>query len=260
MPPTVRALEGRVGVVTGASRGIGQAMARCLADAGAMVLLMARDAERLRTVEADICASGGRALAHPGDVGDDGDAQAAVAAAVGAFGRLDFLVNNAGTNQPFGLIEDVPEADFDRVMRVAFKGTWLMSRAAVRAIKAAGNGGAIVNVSSIYGLVGAPQQTVYCSAKGAVVQLTRSLAIECARDRIRVNCICPGYTDTETAQGWFDAQPNPAHQLEAFLETIPQNRSVSPDEVACATLFLVSDVSASITGQMLPIDGGYTAQ
>jgi NAD(P)-dependent dehydrogenase (short-subunit alcohol dehydrogenase family) len=258
--PRDRPLEGRVGLVTGASRGIGVAMARCLADAGASVVLMARDAERLRALEVEISAGGGTALAWSGDVGDGADAHAAVAAAVDAFGRLDFLVNNAGTNQPFGLIEDVPEDVFDDVMRVAFKGTWLMARAAVGAMKAAGNGGAIINVSSIYGLVGAPQQSVYCSAKGAVVQLTRSLAIECAQQGIRINCVCPGYTTTETAQGWFDAQPDPAHQLEAFLQTIPQNRAVSPEEVAELTLFLVSDASASITGQMVPIDGGFTAQ
>jgi NAD(P)-dependent dehydrogenase (short-subunit alcohol dehydrogenase family) len=248
-------LAGRVALVTGASRGIGRAIALALARAGADVALSARDREGLEATAAAAEAAGGRqATALVADLTSPGAPGSVVAGTLRAFGRLDVLVNNAGVNRP-GLALDVTEADWDAIFDLNLRATFFVSQAAARAM-AAGGGGAVVNVASIMGAVADGDRAPYCASKTGLVGLTRALALEWAPLGIRVNAVGPTWVETEmTRRSLSDPE-----FLAGVLARIPQGRLPAPEDVANAVVFLASPAAACITGQHLLVDGGWTAR
>ena len=251
-------LEGKVALITGAGSGIGRATAHRFAAEGASV--MASDINEAAAVEtvAGIREAGGEASATGGNVVSSTDAQAMVQAAVAAYGKLDALLNSAGVS---GRVEGGTHEDvWDKVMDVNLKGTYLVSWHAVPEMEKAG-GGSIINIGSIMSLVGYPVGmgggfNPYNASKGGVLQFTRNLAVDMARKNIRVNCICPGYVETNMTRPLTD---NP-ESYELLIERHPIGRLGQPEDIANAALFLASDEAAFVTGAPLIVDGGYTAQ
>lgn len=249
-----RALEGRAALVTGAAAGIGRATAERLARAGAAVAVFDRDgAGAARVVEA-IGAAGGRALAVTGDVAVAADVARAVAETVAAFGGLHVLVNNAGIVRRATVVETTEE-EWDRVMAVNVKSVFLAGKAAVPVMAAAG-GGAIVNIASGWGLVGGRRAASYCASKGAVVQLTRAMALDHAPDGVRVVCVCPGDTDTGMLREEARQLGEPEAAFLADAARRPLGRVGTPEDIAEAVLYLASDAARFVTGTVLVVDGG----
>jgi NAD(P)-dependent dehydrogenase (short-subunit alcohol dehydrogenase family) len=246
-------LSGRNALVTGASRGIGKALAVGLAHAGADVAVAAREQSSLRTAEAAIAASGHRAIAIAVDMRDAAAVRAGVEEAAQALGGLDILVNNAGVEQVCDSLA-VDEALWDRIVDTNLKGAFFCAQAAAR-IMAAANGGAIVNVCSLTSEVGVPAAVPYGSSKSGLLGMTRALAAEWAAKGIRVNGIGPGYFRTDLTEVFY----RNAEWQEAMLAKIPLRRFGRLDDLVGATVFLCSDAAAYITGQCLYIDGGYLA-
>jgi NAD(P)-dependent dehydrogenase (short-subunit alcohol dehydrogenase family) len=249
---TLFGLAGQVAVVTGGGAGIGRATAERLAEAGADVAILDAEAARAEAAAGAVRERGRRVLALAVDVSDEAAVDAAVARVVDTFGRLDVLVNNAGI-YPVSPIAEMPVAEWDRVLGVNLRGAFLGLRAAARAMRTAGTGGSIVNVSSIESmhpsLVGMAH---YGASKAGLNQLTKSAALEFAKDAIRVNAICPGGTLTDgTAAAMFDGLRT---QLEA---RIPLGRVASADEIASVILFLAGPAARYVTGATLVVDGGY---
>ncbi len=247
-------LSGKRALITGAASGIGRACAELFAREGAAVLAADVDGERGRQTAEAIVAQGGRAEFIACDVTRAADCSQAVQRAIEVLGGLDILVNAAGVIVRRTVL-DLDEAEWDRVMAVNAKSVFLMCKAAIPALRQAG-GGSIINLGSGWGLVGGPRAAVYCASKGAVVQLTRAMAIDFGPDRIRVNCLCPGDTDTPMLRA-------EARQLQqddaAFLAQAarrPLGRIGTPQEIAQAALFLASDASSYTTGAALVVDGG----
>ena len=245
----VKRLEGKVAIVTGAGSGIGWAAARLFAAEGARVVC-ADVSGRERDVAATI---GEAALAVNVDVSSTADVARMVDTAVERFGKLDVLFNNAGFGGPRMLLHDVDDATFDSVLAVNLKGVFLGMKHAIPVMLRAGRG-SIVNTASAAGLVGFKKLAVYSAAKGGVVQMTKSAALELADTGVRVNAICPGMTWTGLAGAAPDSEPPPGPQLPT-----PMARWGRPEELAAAALFLASDESSFITGAVLPVDGGYVA-
>ncbi len=248
-------LEDRVAIVTGASRGIGQAVAVALAGAGAAVVLAARKPEGLEAVAARISAAGGRALAVPAHMGKASDVQALVSRAVEAFGKVDVLVNNAATNPHFGPLLDVEEPAWDKTFEVNLKGYFAATRAVVEHLRARRAPGSIVNMASIAGLRAAPLQGVYGMTKAAVISMTRTLAQELGPLGIRVNAIAPGLVETRFAAAIVQSDDLRTH----LVSRTALGRHAQPDEIAGAALYLASEASAYVTGQVLVVDGGATS-
>jgi NAD(P)-dependent dehydrogenase (short-subunit alcohol dehydrogenase family) len=249
-----------VALITGAGSGIGRAAAELFAAEGAAVAVVDLIAEAAEETVAKITADGGQAVALAANVAVAAEVESAVARAVGELGRLDVLYNNAGVNSA-GSVADATEDDWDRCFAVNAKGTFLCSRAAVPHLEEAG-GGAIVNQGSVAGLVAVPNFAAYCAAKGAVVALTRSMAIDLAGRRIRVNAICPGTVFTPLMEPMLRARGD--GDLEAGLaKTVvkyPIGRLGTPEEIARVALFLASDEASFLTGSIVTADGGMTAQ
>jgi len=250
-------LEDKVILVTGATSGMGAASARVLAGQGAKIALFGRDQTRAAPVQKRIDESGGVAEVILGDVTQSSAAADAVAKTLDRFGRLDALVNAAGRIYR-GNADQTGDEDWRISMATQVDGTFFMSRAAVRVMD---NGGSIVNFASTCGLVGANNLAAYCATKGAVVQLTRAMALECAADNICISSVCPGAVDTPmlmSGRGVGDTNKDDVYARN--ISNIPQGRIPRPEEVADVVAFLCSDMSSHITGANIPVDGGYTAQ
>ncbi len=245
-------LSGKTALVTGASRGIGAAIARLLAASGAHVIVSSRQQESCEQIAAEIRASGGSAQAQACHIGD-GDAILGMFEAFDAAGtKVELLVNNAATNPYFGPMLEMPLAAFDKTVEVNIRGYWLTSREAAKRMDA---GGAIVNVASVNASRPAPMQGVYSFTKAAIVAMTQAYAKELASAHIRVNAVLPGLTDTKFAS----ALTQNTSILNRFLSLVPQGRVAQPEEIAPAVLFLLAPASSYLTGASLPVDGGYLA-
>ncbi len=245
-------LEGKAALVTGASGGIGQALARGLADAGAVVGLHGTRVRELEELRQEIEARGGRALALPADLGEVAACRQLIGDAHAGLGRLDILVNCAGINRRKPIAE-VAEEDFEAVMAVNLRGLFFVSQAAQPIMRAQG-GGKIINVGSVTSLDGLSDVSIYGATKAAVAQLTKTMALEWARDNIQVNCLAPGFMMTPLTEGplWGDDW-----RRQWLLSRIAAGRPGLPDELVGAALLLASPASSYLTGHTLVVDGGY---
>ena len=254
-------LESKVALITGGGSGIGRACAEMFAREGARVAVSDISLERAQATTQFVTSHGGEAIAISGDVSVGDDAQNMVSATVEKFGKLDVLVNSAGVSARNAMAKgSSPEEVWDKVIDVNLKGTYMVSWHAMPEMAKSG-GGSIINLSSIMGLVGYPMGmgggfNPYNPSKGGVLQFTRNLAIDSASKNVRVNCICPGYVETNLTS----ALTKDAEAL-SRLETLhPIGRLGQPEEIAYAALYLASDESGFVTGTPLVVDGGYTAQ
>jgi len=250
-------LAGKRVLITGGGSGIGRACAKLFADEGASVAIAGRRRAALEFVAAEIQTSGGRCVAVTCDVTDRRQVENAVREAVSAFGGLDVVVNNAGTNV-VGTVEQTSDEDWAGVLAVNLTGTFHVSRAVLPELRRAG-GGSIINIGSVYGLVARTERAAYAASKGGVTLLTRAMALDHAPEKIRVNCICPAIVETDMVRGIIAQTPNPEEALRQRKAQIPLGRLGTPEEVAALALFLASDESAWLTGAAIPLDGGFTA-
>jgi NAD(P)-dependent dehydrogenase (short-subunit alcohol dehydrogenase family) len=246
----VSRLERKVAVVTGAGSGIGRSAAVAFAREGAQVVL-ADISGRQEQVAKSI---GDAAIAVQADVTVSDDVQHMIATAVDRFGRLDVLFNNAGAGGPRMPLADMDEATFDGVVALNLRSTFLGMRYGIPAM-ISGGGGSIINTASVAGLVGLKHQAVYAAAKGGVVQMTKSAALDYATSGVRINAVCPGMTWTGLANGGTEVPPP-----DDLVPPQPMKRWGMPDELAAAVVFLASDEASFVTGVALPVDGGYVAR
>jgi NAD(P)-dependent dehydrogenase (short-subunit alcohol dehydrogenase family) len=254
-------LAGRVGLITGMASGIGRAGAELFAREGAAVVAMDVDETGGRKTVAEINGQGGRAIFHHGDVSQSADVGAAVAAAVQQFGHLDLVWANAGIGV-FRSVVDTTEAEWDRLINVNLKGFFLAAKYSIPELLRAG-GGTIVFTGSVNSVVGDPGAPAYCASKGGALMLCRSIALDYADRNIRVNCLCPGSTDTPLQEASLRAVPQAASYDDLVSRehaAIPVGRYATPAEVAKAALFLSCDDSSFVTGSALMVDGGYTTR
>ncbi|WP_448955141.1 SDR family NAD(P)-dependent oxidoreductase [Labrys neptuniae] len=247
-------LTGRVALVTGASRGIGQSIALALAKAGASLAVTARSLPALDETLGQLSSLGAPAIAVSQDVAVVADCRTAVTQAATHFGRLDILVNNAGIEQVCPSL-DVGEELWDHIVDVNLKGAFFCAQAAAARMKEDGRPGSIVNLCSLTSHVGVPTAVPYGSSKSGLLGMTRALSAEWAPLRIRVNAIAPGYFQTAMTQGFYQD----SHWRDAMLAKIPQARFGEMADLQGAAVFLASDASSYITGQCLAVDGGYLA-
>jgi NAD(P)-dependent dehydrogenase (short-subunit alcohol dehydrogenase family) len=247
-------LAGRVAIVTGAASGIGRATALLFAREGAAVVITDVDETGGRAVAAEITSGGGRSVFEACDVTRAADCKRVVERSIHDFGGIHVLFNNAGIIRRASVVE-LSEADWDRVMAVNVKAIFLMSREAIPVMEKNG-GGSIINTASGWGLAGGPRAAVYCASKGAVVLLTKAMAIDHGPQKIRVNCICPGDTDTAMLRNEAEQLGEPSKQFLAGATKRPLGRVGTPEEIAQAALYLASDAASFVTGTALVVDGG----
>lgn len=240
-------LRGKKALITGASGGLGLHFAELLARHGVAVTLAARRKEALEQACSAIEATGGTARAIQMDVADS----VSVAAALADAGSFDILVNNAGISGTARAL-DLDEAEWDRVLDTNLKGVFVVAQAVARGMKAAGHGGAIVNIASILGHRVAGNLSAYAASKAGVLQLTRALALEWAREGIRVNALCPGYIETDINRAFFATETG-----QQLVKRIPQRRLGQPGELDGALLLLASAAGSYITGSSIEVDGGH---
>ena len=254
-------LDGKVAVITGSGNGIGRAIALAMAGAGAKVVVSdVLEDDGARTVQ-EITVLGGSAIFVTADVSDAEQAQNLIETAITTFGGLDILVNNAGTSGGYARLHEVEPKDFDRVISVNLRGTFLCSKYAIPHFLAQ-KGGSIVNIASTYGLIGAPNAPAYCASKAAIINLTRQLAVDYGPDQIRVNAICPGYIDTSLGRrrSFLSQQEiaDSSARREKAASLQPLGRQAQPSEVASVALFLSGAGSSFMTGSIVTVDGGCT--
>jgi len=245
-------LSGKVALVTGASRGIGESIAKLLAQNGAHVVVSSRKVEGCQQVVDDIINAGGSAQAIACHIGDMAQIDAIFSEIEAQHGKLDILINNAAANPYFGHILETPQDAFEKTVDVNIRGYFFMSSAGAKLMKK-NDGGAIVNIASVNGVIPGDMQGVYSITKAAVISMTHAFAKECAPLNIRVNALLPGFTDTKFASTLVN---NPAI-LDQVLAHVPMNRVAMPDEMAGTVLYLVSDAASYTTGTAINVDGGY---
>ena len=251
MTTTLFDLTGRLALVTGASRGIGEEVARLLADQGAHVIVSSRKQDACEKVAESIRANGGQASAFACHIGELEQIEAIYQYIQQEHGKLDILVNNAAVNPYYGHIVDTDLRAFQKTVDVNIRGYFYMSSNACKLMQ--GNGGAIVNVASVNGVRPGDKQGIYSISKSAIIGMTKSFALECGPDNIRVNALLPGLTDTKFA----GALTGNEEVLNVWLKQIPLRRYAQPSEMAGTILYLVSDASSFATGSCITVDGGY---
>lgn len=247
-------LNGKIALVTGASRGIGESIARLLASKGAHVIVSSRKIDACQAVADSIVANGGKASAFACHVGDMAQIETIFEHIKNEYGRIDILVNNAAANPYFGHILDTDLAAYNKTVDVNVRGYFFMSIAAGKMMKTQG-GGVILNTASVNGVTPGAMQGIYSITKAAVISMTKAFAKECGGLNIRVNALLPGLTDTKFAS----ALTSNDNILKTALKVIPLGRVASPDEMAGTVLYLVSDASSYTTGASVIVDGGMLA-
>lgn len=245
-------LTGKVALVTGASRGIGEAVAKVLAVSGAHVIVSSRKAEACEAVATRIREAGGSAEARACHIGEMAQIDQLFADIEVAHGRLDILVNNAATNPHFGPIVDTDISAYQKTVDVNIRGYFFMSAKGAKLMAKSG-GGSIVNVASINGITPGVLQGIYSVTKAAVISMTKAFALECAALNVRVNAILPGATDTKFASALLQDRAN----LGKVLDRVPMRRVAEPDEMAGTVLYLASQAASYTTGAAITVDGGY---
>lgn len=253
-------LKGKAAIVTGAAQGMGFAIARLFLAEGACVSMIDMNASGLAQAVAELEHDGYSPLSLALDISDLAAVRDAVQQTHAAYGHIDILVNNAALQSPGGTFVDATEADWDRYLAVNVRGAGFFAKEVIPHMQAQG-GGSIINIGSISSYVVFPGQAVYATTKGAILQLSRAIAVDFGKDNIRANCICPGPTRSgPLAQRPSSAEPHPDPGLAALVNQHPLRRIAEPEDIAYAALFLASDESRHVTGIALPVDGGFTAR
>ncbi len=250
-------LANKIALVTGAGSGIGAAIAEVFARAGATVLVTDRDPENGARTAERIAAAGGRAEFHGLDIADSEACKSVAGAVLQSYGRLDVLVNNAGIGHAGTLVTTEAE-DLDRLYAVNVRGTFLITKAFLPSMLER-RAGAIVNIASIAGMLGVRDRLAYTVTKHAIAGLTRAMALDHAREGVRINAICPGRVETPWIAERLKETPDPEKAYREMCETQPMGRMGRPEEIAAAALYLASDEAAFVTGAMLTPDGGWSA-
>ncbi|MBL7873270.1 MAG: glucose 1-dehydrogenase [Cyclobacteriaceae bacterium] len=246
-------LTGKVAVITGASKGIGEAIARLYGSAGAQVVVSSRKQEAVDRVATSINSAGGKARGIACNMGDMNDVQKLITETITAFGRIDILVNNAATNPTFGPVIETNEAAFDKIMNVNVKGPFELAKKAYPFMKEK-KSGSIINISSIGGLRPEAGLGIYSMSKAALISLTKVMAKEWGDDNIRANVICPGLIKTKLSEALWSNDKI----MHTMMKMLPIKRVGTPGEIAALALFLGSDASAYCTGSVFTADGGFT--
>jgi NAD(P)-dependent dehydrogenase (short-subunit alcohol dehydrogenase family) len=247
-------LNDKIGIVTGAGSGIGRACAIALAKEGARVALVGRRKDHIERVAREI---GDRAFAIAADVSQTGEIKRLLDETVNRFGGLNTLVNNAGVLH-VGTVEQITEEQWDHTFNLNVRSVWLLSRAALPHMRK-GGGGSIINLASVLGIVGARNRAAYAPSKGAMVQLTKCMAIDHGHENIRVNAICPSFVETELTAHLVGQAPDAATFRGERTAAHPIGRLGRPEDIAGLAVYLASDESSWVTGAVLPVDGGYVA-
>ena len=250
-------LAGKNAVITGGGTGIGQAIALAFAREGAQVAVAGRRLEKLQETVNLLREAGCEALALQCDVTQAADAEKTIRVAEGHFGKVNILVNSAGALS-VSTVESISEVEWDQVIAANLKGPFLMSRAVLPAMRRSG-GGSIINVGSVLGIAAIRDRVAYCASKGGVTMLTKAMALDHAKDNIRVNCVCPSIVESDMTQNLFAETEAGLKARENRLATIPLGRFGKPNDIAGLAVFLASDESSWMTGTVIPVDGGVTA-
>jgi meso-butanediol dehydrogenase / (S,S)-butanediol dehydrogenase / diacetyl reductase len=248
-------LQGKTAIITGAAAGIGAASATLFAQEGTKIVAVDIDRELLQQVSDQIQKAGGDCLAVTADVSKRDAVQNTIRSATERFGRVDILFNNAGI-VPAGKIETISEEQWDRAMAINVKSMYLFCHEVIPKFRAQG-GGVILNTASATALRAVVDRACYTATKAAVIGLTKSMALDCVRDNIRVNCLCPGTVDTPSLAQRLAAFPDPAEARKNFIARQPMGRLGTAEEIAQAALYLVSSASEFVTGVAFAIDGGF---